>query len=62
MKHNSFIFPDKKKIVINCNESNIFRKIFNFEKRKFFELSKKNHIVTRDYLIILNKIKKLIIQ
>ena len=40
------------------NEKNIFKKIFNFNKRKFHSLFKKNDLIIENYLKVLLRIKK----
>ena len=57
-KNNSFILCNKKIKNEIIFEGNIFKKIFNFDSKKFFKLSNQNYIVIKNYLRILDRIKK----
>lgn len=50
--------PNKKIIIQKINEENLFKNIFNYSNQKLFKLSRKQFSVIRNYLIILNSIKK----
>lgn len=50
--------PNKKIIIQKINEENLFKNIFNYTNQKLFKLSRSQFPVIKNYLIILNKIKK----
>jgi predicted dehydrogenase len=60
LKKNIFIDKNRKKKLIYLNDLNVFKKIFNFEKKIFHKLSNKNFYIVKDYLKTLTRISKFI--
>lgn len=49
---------NKKKKILKINEKNLFKQIFNYSNNKLLILSKSQFTVIKNYLVILNEIKK----
>ena len=57
-KKNEIILSNTKKKTFIVNDYNAFKKIFNFDKKKIYKLSKKQLIIADRYIKMLNRIKK----
>jgi predicted dehydrogenase len=60
IKKNIIINSKREKKIVYLNDYNVFKKIFNFNKNKFYVLSNNSFYIIKNYLKTLSRINKII--